>query len=328
MRRRIRFSQLVLLLIMVMAFGYGAKSVSAQDSPSVLYVPLIGITSVPEPLALPKGPGKVKYSYAVKNFLREVPLSNVLVSDDKCSPVKFVEGDDNRDSHLDYSETWRYSCTTNLSETTQSIASAIATANNLPAAQKAYATVIVGSDTAAPLVNIINITKVAYPLTLPSEGGDITFTYRVNNPGIVPLKDVTVTDDKCKGMSGKLGDTNGNNLLDITEVWVYNCTAHLTKTTTNTVSVEATANGLKAVGYATITVTVDTPIAQANIVPGFPTQPIPSFPLAGTEPESKMMIWEILGGILGALIVLYVLTRKGKRGKSQKYSKTFKGKGK
>src|SRR6202035_5851777 len=100
-------------------------------------------------------------------------------------------------------------------------------------------------------------------------GGQITYTYRVNNPGIVPLKDVTVTDDKCSDMSGRLGDTNGNNLLDPDEVWIYTCTTTLTQTTTNTVNVTASANGFIALGNDTITVNVATPIAQT--VPKFPT---------------------------------------------------------
>lgn len=282
------------MLIVVLVLGYGVRSALAE-SPSQLYVPLIGISSVPDPLALPKGPGDVTYHYAVKNFLQEYPLTGVLVTDTKCSPVTYAEGDDNDDGKLDYSETWRYTCTTRLSETTQSVATAIGNANNLPAAHKAYATVVVGSDNSPPLVNIINVTKVAYPLTLPAQGGDITFTYRVNNPGVVPLSNVAVTDDRCSDMSGKLGDTNGNNLLDIMEVWVYTCTTHLTQTTTNTVSVAASANGLQAVGYATITVTV----AQS-----------PSLPNTGIQPSVKIIVWGILGVVLVVLTIFLLTIRK------------------
>lgn len=287
---------------MMSVFGYGAKNVSAQTSPSVLYVPLIGITSVPEPLALPEGAGDVTYHYAVKNFLGEAALTDVQVVDDKCAPVRFVEGDDNDDSKLDYSETWRYTCTTRLSTTTQSIATARGTVNDITATHKAYATVVVGLKDPAPLVSIVNITKIAYPLALPSEGGDITFTYRVNNPGAVALSGVVVTDDKCSAMSGRLGDTNGNNLLDTTEVWVYTCTTHLYQTTTNTVSVTAFANGLKAVGEATVTVTVNAPAAQSA----------PKLPDTGTNPYLKVIVWATLAGVLAALIVFSVLTRKSK----------------
>lgn len=292
----------IAVLIVLLVFGYNTKNVSAEDSQSVLYVPLIGITSVPEPLSLPDGPGNVKYKYAVKNFLREYPLTDVLVFDDKCGLIDFVEGDDNNNEKLDYDETWRYSCTTKLSTTTESVATATGVAGGITAIHKAYTTVVVGSDNPAPLVSIINITKVAYPLSLPEEGGDITFTYRVNNPGAVPLSDVKVVDDKCSAMSKKLGDTNGNNLLDTTEVWIYTCTTHLTQTTTNTVAVTSYANGLKAVGYATLTVTVDIPTFDS----------VPNLPNTGENFNLKIIIWSVLAGILVILIIIFFLKRNKK----------------
>ncbi|MDO8493015.1 MAG: hypothetical protein Q7S19_00505 [bacterium] len=290
------------ILIVALFFVFGTNSVFAETEKNSMYVPLIGISSVPEPLALPKGPGNVTYRYAVKNFLREYPLTDVNVVDDKCSPTKFIEGDDNNDGQLDYSETWRYTCTTKISVTTQSIATAIGAANNLPAAHKAYATVVVGSNDPYPLVNIINVTKIAYPLTLPTEGGDVTFTYRVNNPGVVPLSNIIVLDDKCGAMSGKLGDKNGNNLLDINEVWVYTCTTHLIQTTTNTVSVTAFANNLKAVGYATITVVVANSKSTVS----------PSLPDAGAGLGFKTNMWKFLSGILLVLTIFLILKKRKK----------------
>ncbi|MDP2668865.1 MAG: hypothetical protein Q8P07_03475 [bacterium] len=296
------FKRLVLILIAVSGLAYGAKSIFAAESLSVLYVPIIGITSVPDPLALPAGPGKVTYRYAVKNFVEEIPLTNIEVTDDRCGAVKFTEGDDNGDARLDYSETWRYTCDTILSNTTESTATAKGTANNITAVHRAFSTVIVGSNQTHPLVSIINITKVAYPLSLPKEGGDITFTYRVNNPGQVSLRDVVVTDDKCSAMSGKLGDINGNDQLDINEVWIYTCKTNLKQTTTNTVSVTSTANGFKAVGYATITVIV------AESEAGFPAVPI--LPETGGIGEnSKIIIWMGLVGILAVLAALFVVKR-------------------
>jgi hypothetical protein len=236
----------------------------------------------------------VTYHYAVKNFIKEIPLANIEVSDDVCSPVRFIEGDDNNDSLLDYDETWRYSCVTEVLATTQSTATARGTANNITATHEAHATVIVGSDNPAPLVSIVNITKIAYPLSLPIGGGEITFTYRVNNPGVIPLGSITVTDDKCNAISSKLGDTNANNLLDIDEVWVYTCTTNLWQTTTNTAVVTAYANGLKATGEATVTVEVD----------------IPAFPDTGTNLSFKTIVWGGLLAILVILITLLFLNRK------------------
>jgi len=296
-----------LILLAALSFVVSAQRAFAQTadtSQSVFYVPLIGITSVPDPLALPSSGGDVTYHYAVKNFLQGMALTDIRVSDNTCSPIQFVTGDDNGDSKLDYSETWRYTCTTKISTTTQSSATATGAANNITATHVAYATVVVGSDNPAPLVSIVNITKVAYPLSLPAQGGPITFTYRVNNPGAVPLSDVTVVDDKCNAMSGKLGDTNGNDLLDINEVWVYTCTTVLRETTTNTVTVTAFANGLKAIDSFTLTVKVDIPTASSS----------PSFPETGMDPDLKATVWGILSAVLAVLVVWFVATQKSTSG--------------
>lgn len=296
----------IIVLIAVLIFGYGAMSVFAQTSQSALYVPLIGISSVPEPFALSDGGGKVTYHYAVKNFLLEAPLTGVQVTDDTCAPVIFIEGDDNNDTKLDYNETWRYTCLTKLSHTTESIATARGSAHNITATHKAYTTVVVGSPNPAPLVSIINVTKIAYPLSLHRQGGPITFTYKVSNPGKVSLSDVLVVDDKCPAMSGKLGDTNGDNLLGTDEVWIYNCTAILKETTTNTVRVSAFANGFTAVGEATVTVSVDTP-----------TSSTPDFPNVGTSPEAhsdfKIIAWGILSVVLAGMVIFFALMRKSKK---------------
>ena len=160
---------------------------------------------------------------------------------------------------------------------------------------------------AAPEVRIIDITHVIYPLTLPSGGGSITFTYKVTNPSAVSLSDVTVVNDTCKDMSGELGDTNGNHLLDPGEEWIYTCAATVTKTTTHTATVTAYASGLKVTDAETAT--VDVPVLGAALSPNVPT-----LPNNGTNPgvlNVTVLIWEILGGILVALIIVYVvITRK------------------
>jgi len=152
-----------------------------------------------------------------------------------------------------------------------------------------------------PKVNIVDITSVIYPLPLPSGGGPITFTYKVTNPGDVPLSDVAVIDNACNDMSGELGDMNGNHLLDPGEEWIYACALTIAKTTVHTVTVTAYANGLKAT--AAETVTVDVSAALSTSSPNVPT-----LPNNGTDPNTfnaTFLIWEILGGIFLVLFVVY-----------------------
>jgi hypothetical protein len=99
-------------------------------------------------------------------------------------------------------------------------------------------------------------------------------------------------------MSGKLGDTNGNNQLDVNEVWIYTCTTILKQTTTNAVTVTAYANNLKATDTATITVKVAT---EGSSTPGLPD--------TGTTTDPKALIWGILALILVPLAVTLLMNR-------------------
>jgi len=132
----------------VVATGW-ANGVSATDIAIATVVvgmpimpPLIHVTKVPSPLALPVGGGMVTYTEKVTNP-GIVALSNVQLSDDRCSPVKYVSGDTNGDSKLDPTETWTYACQTNLTKTTTNTVTASGQANGLTARDFAIATVVV-----------------------------------------------------------------------------------------------------------------------------------------------------------------------------------------
>jgi hypothetical protein len=73
-------------------------------------------------------------------------------------------------------------------------------------------------------------------------GDLITYTYKVTNIGDVPLADVVVTDDKCGQASYVSGD-NGNNLLDLNELWNFACTSKPDFTFPNPLVNTATATG-------------------------------------------------------------------------------------
>jgi hypothetical protein len=174
-----------------------------------------------------------------------------------------------------------------------------------------------GAANAAPEVNIIDITNLIYPLSLSSGGGPVTFTYKVTNPGEVSLSDVTVVDNACNDMSGELGDTNGNHLLEPGEEWIYTCATTLTKTTSHAVTVTAYANGLKAVDADTATITI--PASRATSSPTLPNEGpnsnVPNLPNNGTNPgtlNGTVLIWEILGGIFVALVIVYIVIARKK----------------
>jgi hypothetical protein len=261
--------------------------VSPISGGSSTIVPLIGILNVPTPLALFAGPDAVTYNYTVWNVGGSEALTDVTVTDDKCSPVTLLSGDSNSDGKLDPDEHWLYSCTTTLAETTTNTAVATGQGddvNHEPAVDTAIATVLVttpdlpntgniatpsritpfpfgpGLPNTGLLPPLINIIKVPNRLTpFPFGGGGVVYTYTVTNPGAVPVYAVVVTDDKCAPVSLASGDSNGNSLLDPGEVWVYTCQAHVWTSTRSIAAAAGKANGFTALDYAFATVLVSTP---------------------------------------------------------------------
>jgi hypothetical protein len=104
--------------------------------------PLIHVTKVPYPLTLTASGGTVTYTKKVTNP-GTAPLTNVRITDDNCGPVNFGGGDANGDGRLDPSETWTFTCSTSLTQTTTNTAVATGSANGLTAKDFAIATVVV-----------------------------------------------------------------------------------------------------------------------------------------------------------------------------------------
>jgi len=204
--------------------------------------PLINVVKVPNPLVLPGGPGPVTYTYTATN-IGIVPMTNVALVGDTCSPIVRISGDTNGDNKLDVTETWKFSCSTTLTATHTNTVTATGRANGFTAIHTAQATVVVGASLIPPLIHVV---KVPDPLTLPAGGGAVTYRYTVTNPGIAPLSNVSITDNKCTGLPGRVighpGDLNKNDLLEPGERWSFTCISNLTKTTTNTATTTGSAN--------------------------------------------------------------------------------------
>ncbi len=188
----------------------------------------IQIVKTPSSTLVPAGT-EVTYTYEVTNT-GDVPLSNVTVVDDRCSPVDYVRGDTNRDDLLDLTETWEYTCVATITQTTTNVATATGvTPDGDTVEDTDTATVTVP---AAPPGGGIAIEKTPSRTTVPA-GTEVTYTYEVTNTGDVPLSNVTVVDDRCSPVDYVRGDTNRDDLLDLTETWEYTCVATITQTTTN-----------------------------------------------------------------------------------------------
>lgn len=257
--------------------------------------PLINVVKVPNPLALPSGPGSVTYDYTVSN-VGAVGMSSITVTDNKCAPTSFVSGDSDADSILDFDEIWRYRCTTTLAQTTTNTVTATGY-NGSTAIDTANATVVVGAQIIPPLIRLVKTPNV---FVLPPAGGAVTYRYTVTNPGTAPLSNVSVTDDKCTGLPGRVvghpGDLNQNNLLESNESWSFTCQTNLTQTTTNTGTAEGHANGLTAIDFSLATVVVTSP----------------ALPNTGITPGGKGIPWNIVipAGVLAVSVFFYLVRRK------------------
>jgi uncharacterized repeat protein (TIGR01451 family)/LPXTG-motif cell wall-anchored protein len=274
-----------------------SDSSGGNESPTI-YPPLINVVKTPAPLALTSGQGSVTYTYKVTNP-GNVALSNVSVTDDKVSPVNYVSGDVNADKLLQVNETWIYTTTVSLNMTTTNTATAKGSANGMTATDIATATVVV-TNTPIPIYPpLINVIKTPAPLVLTSGPDYVSYTYKVSNPGMVELSNVTVTDDKVSPVTYVYGDVNADKLLQTNETWIYTAMIYLNDTTTNTATAKGSANGMTATDFAFATVVV-TPVIT----------PVPKLPKTGIE---KNIPWLIPVGVFAMgllLITLPVIIRR------------------
>jgi uncharacterized repeat protein (TIGR01451 family) len=241
------------------------------------------------PLSLPNGAVPVTYTYTLKN-IGTVPVTNVTMVGDTCSPIILASGDTNNDTKLGLNETWVYRCSKTLPATHTNIVTATGWANGISATDIASATVVVGAAAVPPL---IHVTKVPSTFTLPAVGGAVTYTEKVSNPGAVALNNVMLSDDKCAPVTYNSGDTNNDKKLDTSETWVYTCQATLAQSTTNTATATGWANGISATDFAIATVLVASPSLPNT---GFPFE-------AGTVSLDTLMLVLILVVVAVSLVV-------------------------
>jgi uncharacterized repeat protein (TIGR01451 family) len=200
----------------------------------------------------------VTYTYTEKNDGTD-PLTNVSVTDDKCSPVTFVSGDGNANGRLDPGETWTFRCTTSFSAAGSYTNTAVGHGKDVflnldvtycsnPSSPPAG--VFCDQDERAQAtIKVINpgtvLTKTA--------SASVTYTYTERNAGDDPLSAVSVSDDKCSPVTYVSGDTNSNGLLDTTETWTFRCTTTINgpADVTNTATGRGTDSTGTVVTYCT-----------------------------------------------------------------------------
>ena len=203
-----------------------------------------------------------------------MPLSNVTVVDDKCSPVTLVDkktgaNPDATPSTLDPVDTWHYSCTIPGADVHAS-----EDGNHL-----IINTVIASGDDGhghTPTDEDTHTTKVEHPAIRIDKNGPatalagttITYVLDVTNPGDVSFaaSTVIVTDDLCTPVLSTKNNDATPNSLDPGDKWTYTCDVQTQAGATlvhNTANVEGTSDHGKKV---TSTDTADTTLEQPQPV--------------------------------------------------------------
>ncbi len=225
----------------------------------------------------------VTYYYTVTNT-GDVPLINVKtrVTDDKCSPVAYVSGDANSNNILETTETWRFTCTANITADTTNTATTIGTpATSGGAALPGIPDV---SDTDQAVVDMVN-PKIAIAKTPDLQyvgaGTVVTFTIYVTNTGDVRLNNVSVSDAQAPNCAkANLGFLVPGASIN------YTCQMTPTATVTNV----AVTTGTPADGSGAPLPDIPAPTAQDDAVVQVLTAGIDLVKTAGTAADGQTLV--------------------------------------
>ena len=200
-----------------------ATAVSTIVVGAPILPPLINIVKVPSRITpFPFGGGEVIYTYTVTNP-GIVAISNVTVTDDKCSPVSRISGDANANNLLDPSETWVYTCRTNVPVSTRNVATARGQVNGFIALGYAFAMVFVNAPGFPETGNVANLTPAVGKAnsTFGQAVSSIAGSLRAGSMGdaVKALQEFLMSHDtqnqalKKYGSDGKFGPTTKASLI-------------------------------------------------------------------------------------------------------------------
>lgn len=184
-------------------------------------------------------------------------LRNITVTDDKCSPVAPVlaagrnVGDTTpANGLLDPGETWRFTCTTSVSDDRVNVGTTplniVNTATVLgidPVGTTVTATATDDVDVYVPRIELIKLVDGEKAVNVPPST-DVTYTYSATNTGNTPLGTITLTDDTppCTNPT-PVTNGNGDTIMDVGETWTWSCTGTPDTATTSDITNTATVIG-------------------------------------------------------------------------------------
>ena len=208
-------------------------------------------------------PATLNYTITITNT-GSVSLTGVTVSDPFAGGAAYSSGDTDSDNVLDVSETWIY--TADYTATQADInagADLVNTASvrsiEVSTPVTARATTTISTTASLAVTKTVDQANISAPATL-------NYTITITNTGSVSLTGVTVSDPFAGGAAYSSGDTDSDNVLDVSETWIY--TADYTATQAdinagvnlvNTASVRSTEVSTPVTARAVTTITIQNP---------------------------------------------------------------------
>jgi uncharacterized repeat protein (TIGR01451 family) len=233
----------------------GQEIVTCTVYNSFDYAPDIALDKVNSPTEV-RGdlvpPATVTSNYEVTNP-GNTPLSDVVITDDRCGPVApvvkgngFNVGDDNNDDLLDTTETWEFTCTQPVGVSRTTTPGGRNFVNNAevsgldPAGTQVTDTASDDVDVFTPHISLVKTANGEDDQAVIDAGDTVTYEYVVTNDGNTPLGTVELVDDTppCEAPT-LVDDGDGDAILGLGESWTYSCNATPTADVVNTADVTA-----------------------------------------------------------------------------------------
>ena len=235
----------------------------------------------------------ITYTYTITNP-GNTPLSAISVTDDKVGNITYEggyqSGDTYGDQVLDVGETWVFTATYNVTadDVSPLVNNAVVVGNN-----DLYGSVIAWASASVDILRPAIAMNKTVDATEAYEGDTVTYTYTITNPGSTPLSAILITDDKVGSIiyegGYQDGDTNGDEVLDVDETWVFTATYNVTTQDDSPLVNIATASGTDALEWI-----VESEEATASVVI-LQSVNVVRFPAEGTA----YIVYEDLAGVEG-----------------------------
>ena len=189
------------------------------------------------------------YSFSLDNT-GNVSISAVTLTDAQCNVAPTLNSGDDGDNILEVTETWIYLCSHTV---TQAEVDA-GTVNNSVSASGTPAGGVLPN--ATDTLNIAITPSPVWTLNKTSSstpsvaGNSANYSFSLANTGNISISAVTLTDTQCNAVPTLNSGDDGDNILEVTETWVYLCSHTVTQAEVNagTVNNSASASGTPAGG--------------------------------------------------------------------------------